>query len=200
MNRIGCRLAIALSSLGLAACVPAYTLVSPGAVPVSKQSFTVNPEGAWNKVPKFPGELDFEESWTRNGPVLDVISFVGNLPDGGALVVQKAKDDRQVPLFHSDMGPNDLVSMTESYYRVRGGIEVFNVTSVEPVSFIGAQGLRMNFEYVGRDSLPRKGRVFMSVVDGKLYLMKLEGATSHYFDASAPEFDAMARSATIAGR
>jgi hypothetical protein len=200
MKRSASRLAIVLTMLGLAACVPTYTLVSPGAVPVSKQSFTVNPESAWNRVPKFPGELDFEESWTRNGPLLDVISFVGSLPDGGALVVQKQKDDRQVPLFHSDMGPNDLVSMAESYYRVRGGIEVFNVTGVQPVSFLGASGLQMDFNYVGRDNLPRKGRILMSVVDGKLYLMKLEGAASHYFDASAPEFDAMAKSATIAGR
>jgi hypothetical protein len=34
-------------------------------------------------------------------------------------------------------------------------------------------------------------------VDKKLYLMKLDGVTSHYFDAALPEFDAMVASARL---
>jgi hypothetical protein len=36
----------------------------------------------------------------------------------------------------------------------------------------------------------------MSVADSKFYLMKLEGAAIHYFDALAPEFEAMVTSAS----
>jgi len=199
IKRLAC-VAVLVGSLGVSGCAPTYTLVRSGPQPVAKDAFTVSPSQNWNRIPKTANVIAIEESWTKNGPMLDSISFVGGLAEGQALIVQKKKDDQQVPPFRSDMSPNDLVSMTESYYRVRGGVTVFNVTGVEPAQFLGSNGVKFDFDYVGSDSFPKKGRCFMAVVGGKLYLMKLEGAASHYFASSSTEFDSMAKSAMLAKR
>lgn len=185
------------ASLALVGCVPTYTLVSPGTVPVAKKGLVVQPQAAWNRIPRNPGNTQWEESWTRNGPMLDSIAFVDGLPDGKALLVQPKKADQQVPVFRADMTPNDLVSMVESYYRIGAGASVFEVTSVQPASFLGAQGVRVDYTYMGGDDIPRKGRCILHIAGQKLYAMKVEGVASHYFDAAASEFDGMVTTARL---
>ncbi len=181
----------------LGGCVPTYKLIAPGSVSVAKNSMVVQPASAWNKVPVRPGDIPYEEHWTLNGPLLDSVAFVGALPDGKPLLVQRKKDDQQVPPFRANMTPDDLVSMIESYYRIGQGVNVFDVRSVEPVPFLGKQGLKLDYTYVGGDALPHKGRCVVEVVNGKLYLMRLDGASSHYFDAAALEFGRMISTAQV---
>jgi hypothetical protein len=146
-------------------------------------------------MPKGSSDTSWEEAWTKNGPLLDTVAFVGGLPDGNSLARQAKKADQQVPAFRANMSPEDLVSMIEGSYRV-GGVTVFDVVNVEPVNFLGKPAIRMDYAFVAGD-LPKRGRCVMSVSDNKLYLMKLEGAASHYFDASSPEFDSMLGSASL---
>jgi hypothetical protein len=177
-------------------CTPSYTLVSPGEVPVAKKGMTVQTASAWNRIPKGPGDIAWEESWTKNGPLLDSVAFVGGLPAGKSLVEQHKKADQQVPRFRADMSPDDLVTMIESYYRI-GGASTFEITTVEPAQFIGPAAVRFDFTYVPGDKVPRKGRCVLEVVNDRLYMMKLEGAASHYFDAVAREFDLMTGTAKV---
>ena len=109
---------------------------------------------------------------------------------------QRPKDDRQVPVFRSDMTPQDLVSMIESLYRIKGGATVFETVGVKPATFLGAPGVQFDFNYVGGDEVKRRGRSFLAVIDGQLYFMALDGAASHYFDAVLPDFEGMASTAT----
>lgn len=182
---------------GLAACVPTYTLVSPGRIAVSKGTMTVQPTSAWNRMPGGWHDVPRQESWTRNGPLLESITFIGALAPGEAIAKQKARDDRQVPPFRTDMTPQDLVSMIESYYRIRAEVAVFETTSVQPISFLGQQGVQMDFSYVGADEVRRLGRSTIVIIGGKLFLMSFEGTALHYFAAVLPEFEAMAASATM---
>jgi hypothetical protein len=182
--------------LALSGCVAGYTLVPPGPTTVANNALTVQPSSAWNKIPKGPESLQWEESWTKNGPLLDTIAFVAGLPDGKALAQQKKKDDRQVPTFHANMSAQDLTSMVEGSYRV-GGVQVFDVLAIEPAKFLGQSGVKMDFSYVLGDKLVRRGRCVMGVVNGQLYLFKLEGAADHYFSAALPEFDALIASASL---
>lgn len=198
MKRIALPGLVVVGLLGLQGCTPTYTLVSRGAVPVAGKSYVVSPSSGWNKLPKAYSEIPLQENWTRNGSLLDQVAFVGGLPDGKTLVVQKKKADKQVPAFRADMSPSDLVSMVESYYRITRSVEIFDINSVQPTPFLGASGIDLEFTYVGADGLPRKGSCVMAVLGKKLYLMKLDGAASHYFDAAAPEFRAMIASATLA--
>jgi hypothetical protein len=138
----------------------------------------------------------WEEVWTQNGPLLDTVAFLGGLPEGKSVVVQKKKAERQVPLFRANMSPEDLASMVEASYRVKG-VTVFNVDSVDPVEFLGGPGIRVRFNYAPSDGITKKGDAVLRVIDSKLYVMKLEGVSSHYFDAAVPEFDLLVATAAL---
>lgn len=181
--------------VALAGCMPTYTLVRSGSTPVAKNAFVVEPSTSWNKVPAV-GALPQEERWTQNGSMLDQVVFVGALPAGKALAVQKKKDARQVPAFRPDMSPQDLVSMVESLYRVRG-VSTFEVVSVAPTKFLTQSAVRFDFAYVASDQLPRRGRCVLEIVDARLYVMAYDAASTHYYDAALPEFDRMVASAAL---
>jgi hypothetical protein len=55
----------------------------------------------------------------------------------------------------------------------------------------------MRYHYSPGEGIGRKGRCVLRVVDTKLYLMKLEGVASHYFDEALPEFDQMVAGAML---
>lgn len=196
MIKVSLRFLIVAFLAALWGCGTPFTMVSPGPVPVAKKSFSVEPQTAWNRFPKAANEIPQEESWTKNGMLLDTIAFVGALPDGKSLARQSKKDDRQVPTFRANMSPDDLVTMIESSYRI-GGVAAFEVTGVEPVLFLGQPAVRFDFNYVPSDNLPRRGRCVLAVVGERLYMMKLEGAASHYFERALPEFETMVATAAL---
>lgn len=182
----------------LAGCVPSYSLVEPAPTKVAANSLQVQPTRAWNRAPHSAAEIKQKESWTQNGLMLDSISFIGGLKDGEAIVKQPKKADQKVPAFRASMLPQDLVSMVESYYRILG-VSVFETLSVKPVKFIGANGVQFDYQFVGTDEVRRRGRAVMAISEGKLYLMNLNAAAVHYFDAALPEFETMVASARVPG-
>ena len=187
-----------VTAVGLSGCVNmGYTLVPSGQVAVSQGSIKLHSAGAWNKAPQGQFGLAQAEGWTRNGPVLDAIYFVGGLPDGQAIAKQRAEDERKVPVFHATMTPQDLTSMIESAYRIRGGVKIFETTGVKPVTFLGQQGIQFDYTFMNDDSIKRRGRTMIAIAGGKLYVMSLNATELHYFDAALPDFQAMAASAFI---
>lgn len=187
---------VVLLMIFLGACAAPYTLVPAGVARVANRSIIVQPTSPWNRIPKASDDVQWEESWTKSGPLLDTMAFIGGLPDGESLVRQKKKDDRQVPPFRTSMSPEDLVSMIETNYRARG-VAVFEVVAVEPAHFLQSTGVQLDYTFVHPDKLPRKGRCLMTIIDGKLYVLMLEGAASHYFDSVLPEFTQIAASAAL---
>ena len=190
------KFAVALAAIVLAGCLPGYTIVTPGEKHVAGKHLVVHPGVAWNQLPHSPTQTSWDETWTRNGPLLDAMGFVGGLPDGETLLKQKKKADQRVPVFRADMSPQDLVSMMEASYRVRG-ITVFEIESVDPADFLGGKGLKVQYKYAPNDGMSKKGVCVARVVDHKLYAIRLEGASSHYFDASVPEFNQLVASARL---
>ena len=134
--------------------------------------------------------------WTWNGPQIDRMALVGGLPDGKAIVVQEQTADQQVPVFRADMTAQDLTSMLEVSYRLKG-VTVFNIESVEPVDFLGGPGVSLRYNYASGIVIPKRGSCVMRVVDQKLYAMKLEGVANQSFDAVAAEFDQLVASARL---
>ncbi|WP_156457897.1 hypothetical protein [Sphingomonas sp. Leaf412] len=189
--------ALAAALLALSGCGAKYALVPPAPVSVAKGGMTVTPGMAWNRIPKGGYDIAWEENWTENGPLLDSMGFVAGLPDGQAIAKQRKKDDRKVPVFRADMSPQDLVSMIESFYRIKAGATVFTADAVAPATFLGRPGLQFDYSYVGGDQVGRRGRAVMAVVDGKFYLASLDGTALHYFDAALPEFTAVTQSARL---
>jgi hypothetical protein len=174
-----------------------FQLVSPGQVSVANNSMKVRPSISWNKSPAGLYDIPQEESWTENGPLLDGVTFIGALPSGQAIAKQKPKDDRKVPVFRADMTPQDLTSMVESYYRIKLDAKIFDSTSVKPAIFLGKPGVQFDYKFIGSDEVKRLGRSVFAVIDGKLYLMSLDGAAVHYFNAALPEFETIVASASL---
>ena len=172
-----------------------YTLVKAREVGVGDNSLRVTPPREWNRL---RGQLFVDirevEDWTQNGPYLDGISFVTGLDNGETLVRQTRRDDRQVPKYRSNMTAPEITAMLESLFRVRGGTVDFRTLGLAPRSFLGQPGFQFDFEHLDGDEVWRRGRAVGATVDGQLYLVLLDAARSHYFDAVLPDFEAIVAS------
>jgi hypothetical protein len=175
-----------------------YSLVRARPVSVGDHSMIVTPPRAWNRHrPIFFEDIRQVEDWTQNGPLLDGISFVTGLKNGKSLIRQRRSANQQVPLFRSNMTPPEIVAMIESLYRVRGGAVDFRTLSLKPRLFLGTNGFQLDYEHLDDDELWRRGRVVGTVINGQLYMILLDAAKSHYFDATLPDFEAIVASARL---
>jgi hypothetical protein len=139
------------------------------------------------------------EDWTLNGPILDGISFVSGMNNNRELIRQRRTANQQVPRFRSDMTPPEITAMLESLYRVKGGAVDLKTLSLQPRPFLGANGFQWDYEHLDQDELWRRGRAVGAVIDGKLYMILLDAARSHYYDAELPDFEAIVSSAERRG-
>jgi hypothetical protein len=139
------------------------------------------------------------EDWTLNGPILDGISFVSGMSNNRELIRQRRTANQQVPRFRSDMTPPEITAMLESLYRVKGGAVDLKTLSLQPRPFLGANGFQWDYEHLDQDELWRRGRAVGAVIDGKLYMILLDAARSHYYDAELPDFEAIVASAERRG-
>jgi hypothetical protein len=175
-----------------------YSLVRPHSVSVGDGSMAVTPPRPWNRQRRFFfDDVRWVEDWTLNGPLLDDLTFVSGLPNTKRLIRTDARDAQQVPKFHSDMTAPEIAAMIESAYRVRGGAIDFRTLSLAPRQFMGQPGFQLDYEHLDGDELWRKGRVVGAVIGGRLYLIMLDAARSHYFPDELKDFEAMVASARL---
>jgi len=203
------KLALCLAALPLAACsslggedgygLGDYLLVRVHRVNVGDGGMSVVAPRPWNERRRsiLFDDVREVEDWTLDGPILDGISFVSGMKSGRYLIRQRKSADQQVPKFRSDMTPPEIAAMLESLYRVRGGAVEFRTLSLQPRTFLGANGFQLDYEHLDSDELWRKGRVVGAVIDGRLYLILLDAARSHYYNATLPDFEAIVASAQI---
>jgi len=177
-----------------------YSLVRARSRAVGDDTLIVTPPHEWNRARSFFfDDVRWVEDWTLNGPLLDSMSFVSGLPGGKYLIRQSRRADRQVPKFRSDMTAPEVAAMIESLYRVRAGTVDFRTTSLQPRTFLGTSGFQLDYEHLDTDELQRRGRAVGAVINGELYLIILDAARSHYFDAAAPDFEAIVNTARRRG-
>jgi len=177
-----------------------YSFVRVHRVYVGDDSVSVVPPRPWNRHrPIFFEDIRQVEDWTLNGPLLDGMSFVTGLKNGKSLIRQRRTANQQVPLFRSNMTPPEIAAMIESLYRVRGGAVDFRTLSLQPRPFLGTNGFQLDYEHLDGDELWRRGRVVGAVINGELYLILLDAAKSHYWDATLPDFEAVVASAQLRG-
>lgn len=208
MNRISKLVLPAVAAASLGACssvggggygLSSYTLVRVHRVEVGTGALSVAAPRAYNRLrTRMFDDIVEVEDWTLNGPLLDGISYVTGLKGGRYLVRQRKSDEQQVPKFRSDMTAPEIAAIVESLFRVRGGAVEFKTVSLQPRSFAGAQdGFQFDYEHLDTDELWRKGRAVGAVVDGKLYLILMDAAKSHYYAEVLPDFEAIVASARI---
>ena len=195
------------SALALGACSSVgsegYGFSSYSAVPVKRVavgdgSIIVSAPRPWNR----HRPITFEdvrqvEDWTLNGVSLDAISFVTGLKDGKSLIRQRRRTSQQVPIFRSNMTAPEVAGMIESLYRVRGGSVDFKTLGLQPRPFLGSNGFQLDYEHLDDDVLWRRGRAVGAVIGGRLYLILIDAARSHYWDAALPDYEALVTSAEL---
>ena len=175
-----------------------YSLVRPSARAVGDGTMIVFPRENWNRQRQVIfNDIRQVEDWTQNGPVLDSLSFISGLKDGKSIVRQSRKADQQVPRFRSSMTAPEVAAMLETFYRTRAGTVDFRTIALAPRSFLGQPGFQLDFDHLDGDELWRRGRAVGTVVNGRLYLVLLDAARSHYFAAALPEFENVASTARL---
>ena len=204
MKQINRSIPVALA-LALSACANMggafsdyYSLVRPHSVSVADGSMAVTPPRPWNRQRRFFfDDVKWVEDWTLNGPLLDDMTFVAGLPNTKRLIRTDPQDAHQVPKVHSDMTAPEIAAMLESAYRVRGGAVDFRTLSLQPRQFMGQSGFQLDYEHLDGDELWRKGRAVGAVIGGRLYLVMLDAARSHYFPDELKDFEAIVASARL---
>lgn len=205
---IASKLVLAASAVALSACSSLgageygfgnYSAVPVRRVAVGDDTMIVSAPRPWNRHrPIFFEDIRQVEDWTLNGPLLDGISFVTGLKDRKSLVRQRRTANQQVPMFRSNMTPPEVAAMIESLYRVRGGSVEFRTLALQPRPFLGAaNGFQLDYEHLDDDELWRRGRAVGAVIDGRLYMILLDAARSHYWDAALPDYEALVASAEL---
>lgn len=194
MKALSLALMCALFCIGCAP--PQYVLMPSGVTRIGVSRLRVTPAIPWNRVPFGEVQRRWETVWTQNGPLLDMLSLVGGLPEGKTIIQTYEDDVVQVPAFHSDMRAEDLVSMVQASYRARG-ITTFEAEPAIPAHFLGGDGVRFAFRYTPEDGASRKGVCVMRAVDRKLYAITLDAESTHYFAVLLPEFEKLVASATL---
>ena len=175
-----------------------YSLVRPSPRAVGDGTMIVFPRENWNRQRQVIfDDIRQVEDWTQNGPVLDSLSFISGLKDGKSIVRQSRKADSQVPRFRSSMTAPEVAAMLETFYRTRAGTVDFRTIALAPRSFLGQPGFQLDFDHLDGDELWRRGRAVGAVVNGRLYLVLLDAARSHYFAAALPEFETIATTAKL---
>jgi hypothetical protein len=123
------------------------------------------------------------------------MSFVTGLKGGRYIIRQNKRDAQQVPKFRSDMTAPEVTAMLESFYRVKAGTVDLKTTSLKPRNLMGYPGYQWDYDHLDQDEVWRRGRAVGAVIGGRLYLILLDGARMHYFDAAAADFEAVVNSA-----
>ncbi len=174
-----------------------YSLVRARSTSVGDGSMAVTPPREWNRVSSIWAIDDIRavEDWTLNGPYLDSMSFVTGLKGGRYIIRQSKRDAQQVPKFRSDMTAPEITAMLESFYRVKAGAVEVKTTSLKPRTLMGYPGFQWDFDHLDGDEVWRRGRTVGALVDGRLYLVLLDAARMHYFDAAAGDFETVVNSA-----
>jgi hypothetical protein len=208
MKRLS-RIAVLAGATALSACTGIgsgesgfsdYALVHVERVKVGDGQMSVVPPRNYNRHRRmlFSDVRDVED-WTLNGPILDGISFISGMKNNSELIRQRRTADQQVPRFLSNMTPPEIAAMLESLYRIKGGAVQLNTVSLQPRPFLGTNGFQWDYEHLDSDELWRRGRAVGAVIDGKLYLILMDAARSHYYDATLPDFEAIVASAQRLG-
>jgi hypothetical protein len=175
-----------------------YSLVRVRDVSVGDGSLIVAAPRPWNRHrPELFEDVRAVEDWTLDGPLLDGISFVSGLESGHYLIRQRKTENQQVPKFRAEMTPPEIAEMIESLYRVRGGAVDFKTLSLQPRAFLGTNGFQLDYEHLDDDELWRRGRAVGTVINNRLYLILLDAAKSHYYDATLPDFESIVASARL---
>lgn len=162
-------------------------------VKVAGSDITVTPPRDWNRLNGKIGKRT--ETWTLDGEQLNDLTFFGGIEAGDPLVKERSKKHDPLPKFTTSTLLIEVPELLEGTYRTYKDLAAFQVTKVEPGTFLGSEGVHFAYEYTDQDQLTRKGEARAAIVDGKLYMLTFDAPRLHYFDKTLGDFRALADTA-----
>jgi len=176
----------------LVAGCTSYALVESG--PQKVKAITIEPPQAWNKVPSMfsPGGVP---TWTADGISLNSIAFFSQIKDGEPLISGQKKEGYAV--FRADMLPTELVEIVESTVAKLYGATISSKGDLRPLTFGGSPGFEYDFEFLGKDELPRRAYVAGTVKNSQLHMVFYQAARMHYYNRHLAGIAQMVKGASI---
>lgn len=176
------RLALTFAWLLMQGCMSSqFSILQPGHHAFG--SFTVQAaDAAWNRAPQqlTPHLYEGSQLWTRDGPLLDSLTLLPGIPDGGYLFVSPSKSPIY-PAYRAGMLPNEIAELLESSLARLNGPEVLVSSSgLRPYPVAGMQGLLVDLQLTGADGPSRRGRAMAFVQNRELYVLLYLAAWPHY--------------------
>lgn len=185
-----------ISIASVASAAQAHKLRAGGdTVQVADSNVAVTPSRDWNRLNGKPGKNT--EVWTLDGEQLNDVTFYGGIKPGNALVKERSKKRDPLPKFTTSTLLIEVPELLEGTYRTFKDTRTFASRSVEPITFLGHDGVSFSFEFTDADQLPRKGQARAAIIDGQLYMITFEAPRLHYFDAVLPHFQALVETAKL---
>lgn len=191
-------LTVVVPLAALSACVTGFTLVTPGVVAV--EDLKVRADNGWNNAPPQTRQYARKGSvaWTHDGLLLDRLAIIPGVHDQEPLLISRDKS-AAMPVFRSDMLPNEIAELLEStIVKFFGeGQAVVSTENLRPHRFGDHQGVLFDLTATVTESPEYRGLVGAFIADDKLYVMYFLGATPYYYDKHIASAEAVIKSATI---
>jgi hypothetical protein len=188
-------LAVLIAAL-LSPAAMAHKLRAQGvAVTIADSPLTVTPGRDWNRLDGNIGKRT--ESWTLDGGQLNDLTFFAGIEPGKPLVRERSKKREPLPRFGASTLLVEIPELFEATYRSAKQIADFRVTDVQPIRFLGQEGVMFAFEYVDGDELTRKGEAQAAIVGGRLYMISFDAPRLHYFTRTVEDYRKIVASARL---
>jgi len=163
-------------------CV-SYAAVGPGELTYNGLSLQTG--DSWNQAPRefTPAARTESKVLTQNGTLLDRIMIIPAVPGGEALFRQLSKS-QALPVFESNMLPNEIEELTESsIVKLFGeGGAVVETANLRPHRYGNNRGVLFDMDVTVSDGPDYKGFAGALVVTEKLYLIFFLGAEPYYYE------------------
>ena len=179
-------------------CVTGFVAVVPGTIAV--KDLNLKPSATWNVAPPtiLPYTRKGAQVWTQDGLLLDRISIIPAVPDGESIFVSRDKSIA-LPVFKSDMLPNELEELVESsFVKFFGeGNAVVNTSGLRPHRFGEHRGVLFDFEASLTDSPDYRGMVGAFIANDLLYVISYSAAEPYYFGKHVDEAKIIIETASL---
>lgn len=193
MNRLLALLAVLL----IGGCAtPTVSKVEQGEQVVGER-IVVKLDGPWNRFDNFGGFP--VPTWTVEGVTVDRLQFFVGIKDGATLVPQSDAAREKRPLtFRKSMQPHEIVSLFQT--MLTGDGSTFTLDKLDPVAFLGGQGIRFQYSLVRRvDEVRLSGFGYARVVGDQLHAIVYQAPRLGFYPRYQPQVDRMALTAGLRG-
>lgn len=148
--------------------------------------YSVMASGPWNASKNIE-----PTTWTKHGLVIDRVQFYSGVDDGDKLFERRGRDDE--PVYRSTMDAFAVTEMVKSGMQT-DGFEQIEINGLAPADFGGREGFSFQLTALTQSGLRVNGLVHGTNADGKLDMLVFVAPSTHYYEATVPEIDAMVAS------